>query len=115
MIKRVTTCKPLKEEREMHINVYMDENENWIAELYTNIHKYHTKCIRQGWEQISETVHEDGTWIDGTYKAPAKAVLISKANKIKRTMTEEQRKAAAERMQKWRDNKANNDEKEDSD
>lgn len=112
MIRRTTTEKPLKEERELHINIYMDEDEKWIAELYTNIHKYHTRCIKQGWEQISETTHTDGTWIDGTYKAPAKAISIGKAVKPKRVMSEEQKKAAAERMQKWREakNKENNDE-----
>lgn len=108
MERRITTsCKPLKEERELHINICMDENENWIAELYTNIHKYHNRCIKQGWEQISETVHEDGTWIDGTYRAPAKAISIGKANKPKRVMTEEQKKAAAERMRKWQQSKTN--------
>lgn len=98
----VTDYKPTKFERELHINICMNDNEEWVAHLYTNIHKYHNKCIKQGWTQLTEVVHTDGTWIEGTYEAPARAVLISKANKPKRTMSEEQKKAAAERMRNWR-------------
>jgi len=109
----VTASKPLQFERETTINIIMNENNEWVADIYTNIHKYYTKCIRQGWEQTSETIHKDGSWVSATFRAPAKAISIGKANRPKRQMSEEQRKAAAERMAKWRDSKNNNNIEED--
>lgn len=105
MEKKITNYKPGKYEKELHINIHMNDKDEWIAEIYTNIHKYHNRCIKQGWKQLSETVHTDGTWIDGTYEAPARAVNIGKAVKPKRVMSEEQKIAAAERMKKWQESK----------
>ena len=108
MNKKITNYKPGKYEKELHINIHMNEKDEWVAEIYTNIHKYHNRCIKQGWKQLSETVHTDGTWIDGTYEAPARAVNIGKAVKPKRVMSEEQKIAAAERMKKWQQTKNKN-------
>lgn len=105
MEKKITNYKPGKYEKELHINIHMNDKDEWVAEIYTNIHKYHNRCIKQGWKQLSETVHTDGTWIDGTYEAPARAVNIGKAVKPKRVMSEEQKIAAAERMKKWQESK----------
>lgn len=101
----VTSSRPSQEERELTVNVTMDEQGNWIAELYTNIHKYHNKCLKQGWTQTSETRHKDGTWIASEFIAPAKAISIGKAIRPKRQMTEEQKQAMSERMIKWRNTK----------
>ena len=105
MNKKITNYKPGKYEKELHINIHMNDRDEWVAEIYTNIHKYHNRCIKQGWKQLSETVHTDGTWVDGTYEAPARAVNIGKAVKPKRVMSEEQKIAAAERMKKWQESK----------
>ena len=105
MNKKITNYKPGKYEKELHINIHMNDKDEWVAEIYTNIHKYHNRCIKQGWKQLSETVHTDGTWVDGTYEAPARAVNIGKAVKPKRVMSEEQKIAAAERMKKWQESK----------
>ena len=99
MKREVTNYKPGKYERELHINIHMNEQDEWVAEIYTNIHKYHNRCIRQGWTQITETVHTDGSWVDGTYVAPARAI------KPKRTLTDEQKLAAAKRMKEWQEAK----------
>ena len=105
MKKEITNYKPGKYEKELHINIHMNDEDEWVAEIYTNIHKYHNRCIKQGWKQLTETVHTDGTWIDGTYIAPARAINIGKAVKPKRIMSEEQKIAAAERMKKWQQTK----------
>lgn len=105
MKREVTNYKPGKYERELHINIHMNEQDEWVAEIYTNIHKYHNRCIRQGWTQITETVHTDGSWVDGTYVAPARAINIGKAIKPKRTLTDEQKLAAAKRMKEWQEAK----------
>jgi hypothetical protein len=105
MKKEITNYKPGKYEKELHINIHMNDEDEWVAEIYTNIHKYHNRCIKQGWKQLTETVHTDGTWIDGTYIAPARAINIGKAVKPKRVMSEEQKIAAAERMKKWQQTK----------
>lgn len=102
-VKRyVVNSKPLACEREMHTNTIQDDDGNWIVELDTNIQKYSNRCKKQGWTQISETTHTDGSWVSAVWKAPAKALTISKANKPKRQMTEEQRRAVAERFAKIR-------------
>lgn len=98
----IISSKPYPSEREMTINIALNENEEWIAEIYTNIHKYYNRCKKQGWKQTSETIHTDGSWISATFEAPAKAITIGKANKPKRQMTEEQKQAAAQRMANWR-------------
>lgn len=105
MKHHITSSKPGISEREVTINILQNKDEDWVAELYTNIHKYCTKCLRQGWTQTSETLHKDGTWISATFIAPAKAISIGKAIKVKRQMTEEQKQAAKERMQKWHEQK----------
>lgn len=99
----VVSSKPNPYEREMTINVSLNTDNEWIAEIYTNIHKYHNRCIKQGWKQISETTHNDGSWVASEFIAPAKAISIGKAIRPKRQMSEEQKQAAKERMQKWRE------------
>ena len=105
MKKYIVSSKPFPYEREMTINIALNENDEWTAYIYTNIHKYHNRCIKQGWTQTSETIHKDGSWIASTFEAPAKAISIGKAVRPKRQMTEEQRQSVAERMAKWRDTK----------
>lgn len=106
-MKTLTTkIKLSAEEREVLINLYPNENGEMIADLETSIQKYATRCIKQGWEQISETRHEDGSWVAATFRAPAKAINIGKAERSKRTMTEEQRQLAAERLKAAREAKS---------
>ena len=108
MKQYIVNSKPSILEKEVTINIIMNEDEEWIAEIYTNIHKYHNKCVKQGWTQLSETRHKDGTWIASEFIAPAKAISIGKAVRPKRQMTEEQKQAMSERMTKWRNSKNEN-------
>ena len=93
----ITLVKLTPEEREVLINISADENGKLWAEVDTTIQKYANKCIKQGWEQTSETRHTDGSWQGATFRAPATAISIRNPN-AKRTMSDEQKQAMAERM-----------------
>ena len=62
MKKYIITERPLPEERELAINLYLDENNQWVWEIDTNIAKYINALKKRGWEQLSEhTLKSDGT------------------------------------------------------
>ena len=108
-MKIITTpVKVTPEEREVLINIYPNEDGKLWAEIDTTIQKYANKCIKQGWEQISETRHTDGSWQGATFRAPASAISIRNPN-AKRTMSEEQKQIMAERMRLMREKKSNNE------
>lgn len=108
-MKIITTpVKVTPEEREVLINIYPDEDGKLWAEIDTTIQKYANKCIKQGWEQISETRHSDGSWQGATFRAPASAISIRNPN-AKRTMSEEQKQIMSERMRLMREKKSNNE------
>lgn len=50
------TDRPLAEERELHINLTLNENNEWVWEVDTNISKYINVLRKRGWEQTSEGV-----------------------------------------------------------
>ena len=108
-MKIITTpVKVTPDEREVLINIYPDEDGKLWAEIDTTIQKYANKCIKQGWEQISETRHTDGSWQGATFRAPASAISIRNLN-VKRTMSEEQKQIMSERMRLMREKKSNNE------
>ena len=114
-MKIITTpVKVTPEEREVLINIYPDEDGKLWAEIDTTIQKYANKCIKQGWEQISETRHTDGSWQGATFRAPASAISIRNPN-AKRTMSEEQKQIMSERMRLMREKKNNNEVANDED
>lgn len=108
-----TTSRPMLDEREVLINIFQDEDGEWIAELETCIQKYDNKCRKKGWVQKSVTLHKDGSWVSSVWVAPAYAVNIGNAVKVKRVMTEEQRQAAAQRLARARENRKLDDEEGD--
>lgn len=110
-MKTITTLvKVTPEEREVLINISADENGKLWAEIDTTIQKYANKCIKQGWEQTSETRHTDGSWQGASFRAPATAISIRNPNaKRSRTMTEEQRLVASERLRLAREKKMSKD------
>lgn len=116
---KITTIniKVTPDEREVLINIYPDEDGKLWAEIDTTIQKYANKCIKQGWEQISETRYTDGSWQGATFRAPASAISIRNPNvKKTRTMTEEQRLEASQRLRLAREKKmSRNDGVEDND
>ena len=93
----ITDCKLSADEREVLINIYQD-GDSMVAVIDTSIAKYATKCRRQGWKEIEQVQYIDGTWVSSVFKAPAKAISIGKAERVKRNFTDEQKQAAAERM-----------------
>ena len=114
-MKIITTLvKVTPDEREVLINIYPDKDGKLWAEIDTTIQKYANKCIKQGWEQISETRHTDGSWQGATFRAPASAISIRNPN-AKRTMSEEQKQIMAERMRLMREKKSNNEVANDED
>ena len=88
-----------KEERE---TIYrFNESEGvWIADstILKDIHKLE----KQKWIEINAQYYKDGTIMAKQFKAPRNCLSPRSynPNKPKRTMTEEQKQAAKERMQK---------------
>lgn len=86
--------RPLAEEREVHISLTLNENNEWEWKVDTNISKYINALKKRGWEQTSEGIlSADGTVQCATFKSTEKKPItfrdLTKA-KEKRTLTEEQ-------------------------
>lgn len=91
----ILNSRLLPEEREVHI--WLDDvDRKWKAEV--SIGKYITKFVKAGWKEISRATYDDGQAAIITFEAPENGVSIRKP--IKRKMSEEHKKAAAERMRK---------------
>lgn len=91
--KHVTVSQLSRDEREVHIS--LDEITNqWVAEV--SIGKYITKFRKAGWREIQRLDYEDGRPAIVWFAAPDFALGIRKP--IKRQMSDEQRKASADRL-----------------
>lgn len=89
----VTVSQLSRDEREVHIS--LDEITNqWVAEV--SIGKYITKFRKAGWREIRRLEYEDGRPAIVWFVAPDFALGIRKP--IKRQMSDEQRKASADRL-----------------
>ena len=87
------TDRPLAEERELHISLSLNENNEWVWEVDTNISKYINALKKRGWEQTSEGVLiSDGTVQYATFRSTDKKPIsfrdLSKVRE-KRVMSEE--------------------------
>ena len=101
--------RPLAEERELHISLTLNENDEWIWEVDTNIPKYINMFKKRGWEQLSEGVLKaDGTIQSATFRSTDKKPIsfrdLSKVRE-KRVMSEEHLAKLRAGLQK---NKSNN-------
>ena len=100
------TDRPLAEERELHINLSLNENGEWIWEVDTNISKYINALKKRGWEQTSEGVlASDGTVQCATFRSmDKKPISFRDLTKVreKRVMSEEQREILRKNLQKNR-------------
>ena len=76
------------EERET-VLVFDNIDRKWHAD--TTLMKHANKLKKQGWDQVSEYVYEDGTVCGGEFIAPEKGITIRDPNK-KRVMNESQMK-----------------------
>ena len=79
------TTRLSTDERETVI-VYDNIEKKWVMD--TTLSKHYNKAKKQGWEQISEFVYEDGTVCGGVFEAPARAITIRNAEK--KQMSEKQ-------------------------
>ena len=100
------TDRPLAEERELHISLTLNENDEWVWEVDTNISKYINAFKKRGWEQTSEGVlASDGTVQCATFRSTDKKPIsfrdLSKVRE-KRVMSEEQRAILRDNLQKNR-------------
>ena len=98
--------RPLSEERELHISLTLNENNEWIWEVDTNISKYINALKKRGWEQTSEGVlSSDGTVQCATFRSTDKKPIsfrdLSKVRE-KRVMSEEHRTILRDNLQKNR-------------
>ena len=100
------TDRPLAEERELHISLTLNENNEWEWEVDTNISKYINAFKKRGWEQTSEGVlASDGTVQCATFRSTDKKPIsfrdLSKVRE-KRVLSEEQRAILRDNLQKNR-------------
>lgn len=93
MRKYNVTYRPLAEERELHISLSLNENDEWVWEVDTNIPKYINLFKKRGWEQMSEGVMvSDGTVQSATFRSKdKKPISFRDLTKVreKRVMSEE--------------------------
>lgn len=100
------TDRPLVEERELHISLSLNENNEWVWEVDTNISKYINAFKKRGWEQTSEGVLvSDGTVQYSTFRSTDKKPIsfrdLSKVRE-KRVLSEEHRAILRDNLQKSR-------------
>ena len=82
---KVTTRLSI-EERET-VLVYDNITRRWYAD--TTLPKHVNKFKKQGWEQTSEYVYDDGSVAGGCFEGSEKAITIRNPNK-KRVMSDRQ-------------------------
>ena len=98
--------RPLAEERELHISLTLNENDEWVWEVDTNISKYINAFKKRGWEQTSEGILvSDGTVQSATFRSTDKKPIsfrdLSKVRE-KRVLSEEHRAILRDNLQKNR-------------
>ena len=85
--------RPLAEERELHISLTLNENNEWVWKVDTNIPKYINALKKRGWEQTSEGILvSDGTVQCATFRSiDNKPISFRDLSKVreKRIMSEE--------------------------
>ena len=100
------TDRPLAEERELHISMTLNEENEWVWEVDTNIPKYINALKKRGWEQTSEGILvSDGTVQSATFRSTDKKPIsfrdLSKVRE-KRVMSEEHLAILRDNLQKNR-------------
>ena len=98
--------RPLAEERELHISLSLNDDNEWVWEVDTNIPKYINALKKRGWEQTSEGVLvSDGTVQYATFrttdKKPISFIDLSKVRE-KRVLSEEHLAILRDNLQKNR-------------
>jgi len=109
-----------KEKGGIGVRTPMEERETWIylepgddrAKVYTSDYQYMNKfdkLVSSSEDWICDKVEKcEGDVVSKTYYCP-KEFISFRSKKVSRTMTDEQREAAAERLRKMRETKASQD------
>lgn len=84
------------DERETILN-YNEADNCW--EVYTAVRKHMNKFDKLGWECTNIEYYPDGEISGKFYKVPNRAIAFR--SPVKKELTEEQKKAAIERLQKY--------------
>ena len=93
-------------ERDFFLN-YNELDKVWVAESY--IPKFWRRLEKRNWTCTGVQYYADGTICSKTFTSNGpKGVTITDPTKAKREMTEEQKRACAERMQKMHQSRLNN-------
>lgn len=97
MIVKTNLDQLSREEREVHIS-YDEITKQWLVEA--SVGKYINKFRKMGWKEIRTLQYQDGRTAIAWFVAPEFALSIRKP--VKKTQSEEQRKASSERMKAMR-------------
>lgn len=101
MIVKTNLDQLSREEREVHIS-YDEITKQWLVE--TSVGKYINKFRKMGWKEIRTLQYQDGRTAIAWFVAPEFALSIRKP--VRKTQSEEQRKASSERMKTMRNKNA---------
>lgn len=93
------------EERET--NILFNEKDGYWS-IVTDVPKHMNKFDKLGYKCVKTIYYPDGSVETKEYKVPAHAVSFRSPVKLKRELTDEQRKAASERMKAMRNAKTQN-------
>ena len=97
MVVKTNLDQLSREEREVHIS-YDEITKQWLVEA--PVGKYIHKFRKMGWKEIRTLQYQDGRTAIAWFVAPEFALSIRKP--VKKTQSEEQRKASSERMRAMR-------------
>lgn len=97
MIVKTNLDQLSREEREVHIS-YDEITKQWLVEA--SVGKYINKFRKMGWKEIRTLQYQDGRTAIAWFVAPEFALSIRKP--VRKTQSEEQRKASSERMRAMR-------------
>ena len=88
-MKTIKVAGKLTSEERETVLVYDGITKKWYAD--TTLPKHANRFKKQGWDQTTEYVYEDGLVCGGAFEGSEKAITIRNPNK-KRVMSEEQMK-----------------------
>ena len=76
-IRKIKT-RITSEEKEVHL-LYDYIDKIWVMD--TTVMKFYNKAKKQGWNQLTEYVYEDGSVCGGAFEAPDYAITIRSTTK----------------------------------
>ncbi len=92
--------KLTKSERETHL-WFNEADDLW--EIQTDIKVHMTRCQKLGYEVTDILRYSDGSIESMTFRAPKHCITFRKPERVRRELTDDQRKEIAERLKASRD------------